>query len=65
MTIEQIERAVENLSTQDLFSFSGWFEAYLESKWDKQLEEDILAGRLDQAGARADQDFEAGRCTAL
>ena len=65
MTIEQIERAVENLSTQELFSFSGWFEVYLESKWDKQLEEDILAGRLDQAGARADQDFEAGRCTAL
>ena len=65
MTIEQIERAVENLSTQELFSLSGWFEAYLESKWDKQLEEDILAGRLDQAGARADQDFEAGRCTAL
>lgn len=33
--------------------------------WDKQIEEDALAGRLDALGAEADREFEAGRCKPL
>jgi hypothetical protein len=33
--------------------------------WDHQIEADIRAGRLDEAGRRADADFEAGRCKPL
>ena len=32
---------------------------------DRQIEADILAGRLDSAGRRADEELEAGRCTPL
>ena len=32
---------------------------------DRQIEVDILAGRFDAAGKRAEADFEAGRCKPL
>ena len=33
--------------------------------WDKQIEEDIKAGRLDHLGDKALEDLRAGRCTDL
>ena len=33
--------------------------------WDKQLEEDVKAGRLDHLGDKALEDLQAGRCKAL
>lgn len=33
--------------------------------WDRQIEADVAAGRLDKAGRKADADFEAGHCTPL
>lgn len=65
MTIEELESEVSRLSIQDLSRFSQWFEEFLADQWDKQIEADILAGRLDAAGRRADEDFAAGRVTPL
>ena len=33
--------------------------------WDRRIEADALAGRLDALGQQADDDFEAGRATPL
>ena len=33
--------------------------------WDKQIEEDIKAGRLDHLGEKALEDLRAGRCKDL
>ena len=33
--------------------------------WDKQIEEDIKAGRLDRLGEKALEDLRAGRCKDL
>jgi len=63
--LQEIEAAVVQLSTQDLAAFSQWFEEFVADQWDRRIEEDIKAGRLDEAGRRADADFEAGRCTPL
>jgi hypothetical protein len=65
MSIEELEMVVSHLSTEELASFSQWFEEFRAKQWDRQIEADILAGRLDAAGQRADDDFEAGRCTSL
>jgi hypothetical protein len=65
MTVEQLEHAVQSLSSEELRSFSEWFEDFLADRWDAQIEQDILAGKLDGAAAKADEDFEAGRCTPL
>ena len=65
MSVEELEVVVSGLSPEELTRFSEWFDEFLSQQWDKQIEADILAGRLDAAGKRADEDFEAGRCTPL
>ncbi|POZ51709.1 hypothetical protein [Methylovulum psychrotolerans] len=45
--------------------FSELLEEFLADQWDKEIEADILAGRLDAAGKRADSDFVAGRVIPL
>ena len=62
MSVEDLESAISRLSAEDLARFSAWFEEFIADQWDRQIEEDIKAGRMDAAGKRADEDFEAGRC---
>lgn len=65
MSLQEIESAVTQLATGDLAAFARWFEEYIADEWDRRIEADIKAGRLDEAGRQADADFEAGRCTPL
>jgi hypothetical protein len=65
MSVDELQAAVAQLPTEELNRFSQWFEEFVAEQWDRQIEADILAGRLDAAGRRADGDFEAGRCTPL
>ncbi len=63
MSISDLQAAITQLSTEELEDFRRWFEGFLADQWDRQIEADILAGRLDPAGRRAVEDFEDGRCT--
>ena len=63
--IEEIETAVTQLEVQDLARFRDWFLRYDADAWDRQIEEDVAAGRLDAAASEAIQDFRAGRCRRL
>lgn len=65
MSVKDLEVAVQRLSKDELFAFSHWFEEYVADQWDRQIEEDIRAGRFDAAGKRAKADYDAGRCTQL
>ena len=65
MSVEELQSAVAQLPAEELDRFSQWFEEFLAEQWDRRIEADVLAGRLDVAGRRADADFEAGRCTPL
>ena len=63
--IEELENAVIQLPPDKLFQFSQWFEEFMADQWDKQIEADILAGRLDKLAEQADKDFMAGRVKSL
>ncbi|MFZ1640601.1 MAG: hypothetical protein WAV07_04015 [Candidatus Contendobacter sp.] len=65
MSVKELELAVSKLSSEDLASFSQWFDEFMADQWDNQIEADILAGRLDHLGKRADEAFEAGQTTPL
>lgn len=65
MSLQELEKAVAGLSRDELGAFSQWFEEFLADAWDRQIEADAQAGRLDAAAKQADEDFEAGRCTPL
>lgn len=65
MSLKELESAVAQLPADELSVFARWFEEYLADAWDRRIEADIHAGRLDESGRRADADFEAGRCKPL
>jgi len=65
MSVKELQSAVSILPREELDEFSRWFEEFLADQWDRRIEADIVAGRLDAAGQRADEEFEAGRCTPL
>ena len=65
MSLQELESAVSRLPAKELNDFARWFEEYLSAAWDARIEDDIKSGRLDDAGRRADDDFNAGRCKPL
>jgi hypothetical protein len=65
MSVEDLETAVSHLSAVEFARFRDWFDEFAADQWDRQIEAHIVAGRFDAAGRRADEDFEAGRCTPL
>jgi hypothetical protein len=65
MSLHDLEAAITQLPAEELTAFARWFDEYLADAWDRRIEADIRAGRLDDVGRRADADFEAGRCKPL
>ncbi len=65
MSVEELESVVSKLPTAELARFSEWFEEFIAEQWDRQIEQDMQAGRLDSALKRADDHYEAGRCKPL
>jgi hypothetical protein len=65
MSVEEIELVVSRLTADELALFSKWFDEFRAQLWESQIEADILAGKLDPAGQRADEAFESGNCTSL
>jgi len=63
--VESLEREVEKLSPQELAAFRTWFIEHDWQAWDRQLEEDVAAGRLDRFGAEALAEFERGETKEL
>ena len=65
MSAEELKGSVAQLSAEELANFTRWLEKFVADQWDRQIEADVLAGRLDAAGQRADEHYKAGRCTPL
>jgi hypothetical protein len=60
MSVTEIEAAITELASDDLARLMTWLESYHAKLWDKQIEEDLLAGRLDTVLAEVDSEYEAG-----
>jgi len=65
MSLVELEKAVATLPPEELSEFSTWFEKFVADQWDKKFEADVVSGKLDHLAAKADEDFDTGRCTAL
>lgn len=63
--IEQLEREIKTLCRMELFSLRDWFQSFLADEWDKQIEEDIAAGKLDHLARQALSDHKAGETMPL
>lgn len=63
--LETLERDVESLTPRELAAFRAWFAEHDWQVWDRQLEQDIAAGKLDQMAAEALAEHERGETTKL
>jgi hypothetical protein len=64
-SVEQIAGAVKRLPKKDLARFRKWFADYDAAVWDRQLEQDAAAGRLDTLARQALRDHQSGRTREL
>jgi hypothetical protein len=58
--VESLEREVEKLSPQELAAFRDWFANYDADAWDRQMEADVKAGKLDGLAAEALAEHRRG-----
>jgi len=65
MTLHDIENAIAGLSPDELSKLRTWFVEFDAEAWDRQLEQDIRAGRLDALAEEALEDLREGRTTEL
>ena len=65
MTITELEQAVTQLSEEEFARFREWFEEYEATLWDKQIERDAKAGKLDKIAEQALNDYRAGKAREL
>ena len=63
--MERITKEIEQLAPEELAAFREWFLQFDAQLWDQQFENDVKAGRLENAAERALRDHRAGRTTEL
>ena len=63
--LEKIEQEIASLPQADVFKLANWFAEFHADLWDKQIEEDSKAGRLDKLAEDALADYQAGRTRPL
>jgi hypothetical protein len=64
-TIAEIEKAVAELSADQLAQFRVWFDEFDAARFDEKIECDAKAGRLDRLAEEALADFRVGRARRL
>jgi hypothetical protein len=64
-SVEEAERVVRELSREELSAFRQWFIEFDADAWDREIEEDVAAGRLDALGDAALKNFREGRARPL
>ena len=63
--VENIEHEIQGLSASELSAFRRWFVEFDAKAWERQIEEDARAGKLDAQAEAALKDHKAGKSTAL
>lgn len=63
--VEKLEREIQKLSRTELAAFREWFREYDFREWDRQIEEDVRAGKLDELAEEALTSHKAGKTKEL
>jgi hypothetical protein len=63
--VESLEKQIQQLSSAELAEFRRWFAEFDAHLWDRQLEADVKAGKLDSLAEKALRAHAAGESTKL
>jgi hypothetical protein len=58
-SLPEIEVAIKQLPESDVRQLAAWLQTYLDETWDRQIEEDLASGKLDNLIAQAEADIAA------
>lgn len=59
--VEEIERAIEQLAPEDFARVTAWILRRQNDQWDRQMESDAAAGKLDFLFEEADRERHEGK----
>ena len=59
--VKRLERQVQDLSPEELTEFREWFLEFDWQVWDRQIERDAEAGKLDSLAEEALREHAAGK----
>ena len=60
MTIEEIKTAIESLSEKERCELNAWLQDWTPDDWDRQMEADVQAGKLDALANEAEESYRKG-----
>jgi hypothetical protein len=63
--IEKIGSEIKAFSPAELAAFRKWFHDFDAETWDRQIEEDVQAGKLDTLAQTALNALECGKCNEI
>lgn len=63
--IEQLTKKLSSLSPKDLAKFHAWLLEFDGRMWDRQIEADLKAGKLEPLIAEARVEIEQGKARPL
>jgi hypothetical protein len=64
-TVQEIESAIKKLKPEEIRKVGDWLDELREELWDRQIDADIKAGRLDKLADKAMKEYRTGRCKPL
>jgi hypothetical protein len=59
--LEDLEQRIRKLPPEELAKFRAWFVEFDHLMWDRQIEADARAGKLDKLAAQALAHYKAGK----
>lgn len=59
--LEELEHRIQNLPAEELAKFRAWFIEFDHLIWDRQIEADSKAGKLQVLVSEALADYRAGK----
>jgi len=60
-TVEEIKAAIEKLTLEERAELAKWLHGWTDDDWDRQMQEDADAGRLDHLINNVRHDLQAGQ----
>ena len=61
--VEKIAHDIQRLTREELAELRDWFAAFDAAAWDRQIEADARAGKLDQLADEALKAHASGKST--
>ena len=63
--VESIEHDIQRLNEDELADLRRWFAEFDAESWDRQFEDNVRTGKLDQHGEWALRDHAGGKSTKI